>query len=139
MAARAVAASKASHMVAKTVLARSSACTAPPAGVARALLHQAAGIPLQQRPLPHRRQAAAAGQPVRQRRLVAVSVAAPAAVGPHASPVYGHEVQAAVDAVKLASRLCQVGTQAPPLLGPALSSVPRSSARSGPCGQGAHG
>ncbi|KAI7841336.1 hypothetical protein COHA_004954 [Chlorella ohadii] len=97
----------ASHMVAKSVLATRSACTAPPGGVGRALLRHTAGTALLQGAQYHRRQAAAAGQPSRQRRLVAVSVAAPAAAGPHASPVYGGEMNAAVEAVRLASRLCQ--------------------------------
>lgn len=62
--------------------------------------------PSQQQQAPQRR-AAARRQP-RTRRHVAVSVAAPlAAVGPHASEEYSHEVHAAVDAVRLASRLCQ--------------------------------
>ena len=40
-------------------------------------------------------------------RCVAASVAAAAAPGPHTSEQYGAEVHAAVDAVRLASRLCQ--------------------------------
>lgn len=124
MAARAAAASMASHLVvAKAVLAR-SACAAPPRAAARAQLRQAAGTALQQGHQQHRRQAVTAVAPPRRRRFVAVSVAAPAAAGPHASPVYGGEVHAAVDAVRLASRLCQVGGAPQPCRSP----VPRSSA-----------
>ena len=107
-AARAAASSMASHMVAQAARARSSACAAPAAGLGSALQRAGAGIPQQHRPVQQqRRAAAAAARPSRQRRHVAVSVAAPLAAGPHTSPTYGAEMQAAVAAVRLASRLCQ--------------------------------
>ncbi len=139
MAARAAAASVASHMVAKSVLGARSACTAPPGGLRPALLCHAAGTALLQGPQYHRRQAAAAGKPSQQRRLVAVSVAAPAAAGPHASPMYGGEMQAAVEAVRLASRLCQVRclSVALPGLPPFCLSIFRLAAGSEACWQAA--
>ena len=92
---------------------RPCAPTAAFSGSAAALRRQ------EQRPTPQQQQrqrseqrqaAAAAGQAPRRRRLrqVAAAVAAPAATGPAASAEWGADVLAAVDAVRLASRLCQV-------------------------------
>lgn len=114
MSARMVAAAAAhSHVV----LAQRAASAAPATARSAVAVMQsngrrhAGGIALQQQQQPPQRQqrhAAAAGLSRRRQRHVAVSVAAPVAEGPTSSAQYGTEVLAAVDAVRLASRLCQV-------------------------------